>query len=88
MSPIHQRLAELWMTQKKRSLTKAEAHEWSLCLDANADYAYRAAKLYNLSCIATDTQDLSWLNDLFTELDKLEMKYLIKRPTPDNKNAG
>jgi hypothetical protein len=80
MLPIHQRLAELHTIQKRRALTEYESDEVSLCLEANSNYAHKYALLCNLSAIASEVDDIEWLNDCLIKIDKLEIEYKLKKP--------
>ena len=76
MMHIHQRIAELW--EKKNSdagLTADERSEFAMCLDLNVTYAWKMARLENLSYVAYSTGDMDWLHDICAEIDKLEEEY-------------
>ncbi|MCF6095295.1 hypothetical protein L1765_15160 [Microaerobacter geothermalis] len=68
---VHQRLAELWLIKKKRSLTKDEQTEFVQCLDANANRAWKLARLENQYLLASMTQDKEWHHHISSELNKL-----------------
>lgn len=72
MLPVHERLAELWTTKKRRELTKEEHDEMLLCLEANAAFAWDIVKLHNLSLLASATSDYEWLHEICAKLEKLE----------------
>lgn len=78
MLPIHWKMAELWSLKKTRDLTQAEMDEMSLCLQANMNYARKLAGLYNLSGVASQTDDMDWLHGICAEIDKLEIEYKTK----------
>lgn len=70
---IHERMAEIWMIQKKRKLLKEEEIEMIQCMDANANYCYKLAKLHNLSLIASMTSDIEWQYEICSDIEQLEM---------------
>lgn len=72
MYAIHQRLAELWLLQKKRKFTDEELDEFHHCLEANANMAWKLAKLYNLSLLASMTGDTNWLHCICMKIEELE----------------
>ncbi|GAB7387334.1 hypothetical protein BSNK01_11700 [Bacillaceae bacterium] len=72
MWPIYQRLAELWIINKKRPLTEAEQQEMYHCLEANAKRAWKVALLENLSLMASMTNDTQWHLEICAELEKLK----------------
>lgn len=75
---FHQRLAEIWTAHKPSEMTKAELDEVAICLDANANYVWRALKLENLSLIASMTNDMDWQHEICRRIDELEQ--LQKKP--------
>jgi len=75
MTNFQWRMAELTTLQKKRELTEAELNEVAHCLQLNASYAWRLAELYNLSLLASMTDDTEELHRLCAEIDKLKIKY-------------
>jgi hypothetical protein len=79
MLAIHWRLAELTTINKNRSLTDDELSEVSMCLEANANYAFKLSKLYNLSGIASMMDDEDWLNEICIDIDKLEIQYKLQK---------
>lgn len=72
MLPIHRRMAELWMKKSKSELTDTEYDELIMCLNANANYAWKLAKLENISYVAYSTNDTDWLHEICKEIEKLE----------------
>lgn len=72
--PYHVRLAELWMTQRRRQLTDAEAIEMTHCLAANAKYCWDLVALQNMSYAAYAAGDMEWLHDICKQIDALESK--------------
>lgn len=80
MLAIHDRLAELWIIQKKRPLTPAEMADFHDCLEANAAFARKMARLENLSSMAFSTDDWDWLHRICKEIEELELTYKQKTP--------
>jgi hypothetical protein len=78
MLPIHWRMAELTVLQERRGLTMKELDELDGCLAENANYARELANLYNLSGIASATDDMEWLHEVCAEIDQLEIQYKTK----------
>jgi hypothetical protein len=78
---IHWRLAELWTIQLKRELSENELEEMKLCMQLNASFAYKMADLYNLALIANMTDDIDYLHEVCSSIDKLEIEYKLKKPT-------
>lgn len=77
MWSVHQRLAELWFIQSfTRELTSDEKDELKICLDANMREAQKLADLYNLSLIASMTDDTKWNLELCSEIDKIKDKFV------------
>jgi hypothetical protein len=70
--PIHQRMAELWTISKTRSWTETEEQEWRLCQETNANLSWKLAKLYNLSLMASMTNDYDWLHELCRQIEVLD----------------
>lgn len=81
MMNIHWRLAELWLLQQSRRLTKLECSEMDSCMKLNAIYAQRLAEQYNFGLMASMTNDWEWLHEVSAEIDKLERLYESKRPS-------
>jgi hypothetical protein len=81
MMHIHWRLAELWLLEQQRGLTKQETSELDSCLKLNAKYAQRLAEQYNLGQLASMTKDTEWLQEITEEIDKLERLYESGRPS-------
>lgn len=71
MWPVHVRLAELRMMQKKRVLTAKEQLELEQCLDANMNKAFAVSKLKNLSYIASTINDTIWQHEICQQIDKV-----------------
>lgn len=80
MMSIHWRLAELWVLKQNRELTEAEVFEMECCLKLNANYALKVAEQYNMSLMASMTNDWSWLHDISANIEKLENIYKDKKP--------
>lgn len=70
-SALHQRMAELWVEKKRRSLSKVEEKELEICLDANVNYCWKIARLKNLSLLASMTSDIEWQHEICAKLDEL-----------------
>jgi hypothetical protein len=79
MLPIHWRMAELTVINRKRELTQEEMEELRMCLDANATYAFKLSALYNLSSVASMIDDDEWLNEICMDIDRLEIQYRIQK---------
>lgn len=69
---VHQRMAELWTIQKKRTLTDRENTEMCHCLEANMRRAWKLAHLYNLSLIASMTNDTTMQHEICAKIDEIE----------------
>ncbi|ANE47224.1 hypothetical protein SY83_14180 [Paenibacillus swuensis] len=74
MHGFHQRLAELWTLRKDRPWTAEEQREFDLCLDANANYAWKLIQLENLSLAASMTRDYDWLHSICQDIERLQPK--------------
>lgn len=70
LMPIYERMAELRIIQKRRKLTDSERLEMEHCLDVNADHCLRLAQLYNLSLMASMTDDKDWQHELCLEIER------------------
>ncbi|WP_166238244.1 DUF7667 family protein [Paenibacillus turpanensis] len=84
MLGIHQRMAELWTIQKRRALTKEELNELSLCMEANANYVWKMAKLHNMSLTASMSGDTEWLHDICLRIEELEAMYAAAYRKPNS----
>lgn len=73
MSPVYERMAEIWMIQRKRKLLKEEEIEMIHCMNANANYFFDKAKIHNLSLVASMTGDTEWQHALCSDIEKLKM---------------
>lgn len=71
MWPVHKRIAELWMTKKKRPLSESEQKELEHCLEANANKAWKLASLENLSLVASMVNDTTWQHEICAKIDKV-----------------
>lgn len=71
MMPIYERLAELWYIQRRRPLTGQEQADYEHCLSVNASRVARIAGLYNLSLMASMTDDYEWQHEICRELERL-----------------
>lgn len=82
--PYHVRLAELWLLQRKRTLSDAEALEFTHCLAANANYCWDLVALQNMSLAAYIVGDMDWLHNICNQIDALEEKqaHLHKNKKP------
>lgn len=72
---MHQRMAELWIAQKSRNLTPDEEVEFHHCNQANADYAYKLAKLHNESLMCSMINDYEGQHECCRRIEELEFKY-------------
>ena len=81
LMPIHERMAELRIIQKRRKLTDTEKLEMEHCLDVNADHCLRLAYLYNMSLMASMTEDQEWQHELCKEIERYG-------GTPTNNNSS
>lgn len=70
--PYHVRLAELFVTQKRRELTDLEVIEMTHCMAANAKYCWELVTLQNLSFAAYSAGDVEWLHQICAQIDALE----------------
>jgi hypothetical protein len=68
---IHERMAELYTTQKRRILNEFEMNEMAICLQANADFVSKMNKLKNLSFIASLTNDTDWQHEICARIEEL-----------------
>ncbi|WP_019123732.1 DUF7667 family protein [Brevibacillus massiliensis] len=68
---VHQRMAELWVLNKRRPLKDDEMTEFCHCMDAHVNRAWQIAKLKNLSLLAHMTNDTEWQHELCAKLEKL-----------------
>lgn len=68
--PVHERLAELWVVSKKRTLTPEESMDMEHCLAFNAAYCRELAHLKNLSLIASMTGDTEWQHEICKQIEK------------------
>lgn len=69
---VHQRLAELWHKHCfGEGLTCEEVTDFKHCLDANMHKAQKLARLYNLSLIASITNDTEWQHEICAQIDKI-----------------
>jgi hypothetical protein len=70
--PIHQRLAELWIKNKRGRLTPDEMGEVQHCLAANVEYVWKMAYLENASLLASMTNDTDWQHEVCREIDQMQ----------------
>lgn len=77
MLGIHDRLAELWTIQKKRSLSELEMKEWVECLNFHENYFRKLSKLKNLSYAAYLVNDIDWQHEICANIEKLDMQYNV-----------
>jgi hypothetical protein len=82
VKPCHQRLAELFLLYKRRTLTAEEVMEMQHCLAANAKYCWEMAYLENMSLLASMTNDMNWQHEICADIDALEYGSKTKRPAP------
>lgn len=82
--PIHERLAELYVINKRRPLTPEEMMELQQCLAANVKYCWEQAYLKNMSLLASMTNDVDWQHEICREIDKLET---TKKPAQRKKRS-
>lgn len=68
---VHQRMAELTTINKRRPLTESEMNEMAQCLEANANRAWKLAKLENMSLLASMTNDTEWQHKICSQIEKL-----------------
>jgi hypothetical protein len=87
--PYHIRLAELFLTQRRRPLTDEETLEMVHCLTANAEYCWDLVTLQNLSFAAYQAGDMEWLHEICAQIDALEsgMKMPMKKKKPGRKGT-
>lgn len=84
--PIHQRLAELWVTNKRRQLRPEEMEEVQHCLAENVKYCWEMAYLENVSLMASMTNDTDWQHEICREVDELQHGKR-KKPGPRKRNT-
>ena len=77
MWPVHMRMAELWESNKERELTEEELTDFRHCLEANANLAYKLAKLKNLSLMASLVNDTEWNHEICAEIQKINDQMII-----------
>jgi len=79
--PFHVRMAELFLTQRRRPLTDAEVLEMTHCLTLNAEYCWDLVALQNKSFAAYQSGDMEWLHEICAEIDAIEASGVqIKKP--------
>jgi hypothetical protein len=78
--PYHIRLAELFVTQKRRTLTDVEVMELTHCMAANAKYCWDLIALQNLSYAAYAAGDMDWLHEICAKIDAHEDQQITKKP--------
>jgi len=86
--PFHVRLAELWVTQRRRNLTEAELLEMTHCLMANAKYCWDIVTLQNLSLLAYQAQDMAWVQEICAQIEAIEAGQEKKKNPGSKRNAG
>ncbi|WP_243854918.1 DUF7667 family protein [Halalkalibacterium halodurans] len=69
--PFHRRLAELAHIQKSRELTEQEYDDFDLCIKANMYYVQKLTGLYELSYLASVTQDVEWQHEICSKIDEV-----------------
>lgn len=87
VKPFHQRLAELYVINKRRPLTTEEMLELQHCLAANVHYCWEMAYLANMSLLASMTNDVDWQHEICAEIDALEYGKKKKKPAPRKRKA-
>ncbi|MCM3749551.1 hypothetical protein M3223_19545 [Paenibacillus pasadenensis] len=70
--PIHEHLAELWTIRERRPLTSEEQADFEHCLAVNASHCRRLANLYNMSLLASMTNDTEWHHEICGKIEKLD----------------
>ncbi|MEV2908609.1 hypothetical protein ABNF65_08085 [Paenibacillus larvae] len=80
--PVHRRLAELYI--KYGSLIKiykncslGELHELEESLKQNANLVRKLDELKNLAFLAYEMNDMDWLHEICSKIEKLEASFLI-----------
>ena len=73
MFPYHARMAELWLVNKKRSLTESELIELEHCMSLNAKHCWKLARLQNESLIASMTNDTEWQHATCARIEELNV---------------
>lgn len=71
ISPVHQRMAILWLKVKQKTATREEIQEFELCLEWNLQECQKQSVLFNLSLLATQTNDVDWQHQICARIDKL-----------------
>ncbi|BFH10574.1 hypothetical protein WJ0W_004726 [Paenibacillus melissococcoides] len=72
--PVHRRMAELHLAQKRRPWTDLEKLEMINCMQANYDLIQRLDGLKQLSLHAYEMGDTDWQHDICSQIEKLQSK--------------
>ncbi|TYP69439.1 DUF7667 family protein [Paenibacillus methanolicus] len=81
--PVHERLAELYILRTKRKLTEEESADFEHCLAANAVFCRQLAHLYNLSLLASMTNDAEWQHEICARIEKMNGQPPASRRTEE-----
>lgn len=86
---VEQRIAELWMTKKRRDLSEKELDEMGQCIDWLTNDIWKQIKLENLSLLASMTNDVDWQHEICRRIDGLEPSAVFrgKRKKPGQKGT-
>lgn len=75
LHPVHQRIAELSLINRRRPLSLREEEDFKNCLRVNETMAYEEAKLKNLSFIAFEANDTDWQHDICARIEEMEADF-------------
>lgn len=64
---IHQRIAELWVVSKIRTLNDEEQEEWELCNNANVNNCWKEAYEYNMAIMDLMISDVNYEDEISLE---------------------
>lgn len=76
ISPVHRRLAELNLINRRRNLTPAEMAEVAHCLHVNAEIVRKLDELKQLSMVAYTAGDMDWQHEICRQIDEIEVKLI------------
>ncbi|KYG28286.1 hypothetical protein AZF04_09840 [Alkalihalobacillus trypoxylicola] len=69
--PFHKRLAELSYIEQSRELNEQEYDDLEICLKANMHFVRKIVNLYELSYLASATDDVGWQLEICGQIDEL-----------------
>lgn len=74
--PIHRRMAELHLINKKRKLTDKEMTEMSQCIVANCNLVFKLDQLKQLSFAVYLLGETDWQMEICAQIEKVEAKMI------------